>query len=297
VTVDNTAPTGVAVTAPANGAIVGGTAVAIMAVASDNIVVESVQFQVDGNNLGARDKFPPYSINWNTTTETNGTHTLTAVARDRAGNATTSAPITVTVDNVAPTGVAVTNPLNGAYVRGTSVTISGTASDNTGVVGVQFKRDCPGFNTCVSIGSEILAPPYSTNWNTVFPSTPDGTHSLTAVARDAAGNPTTSAPITVTVDNTAPTAEIIQPESGEEVSGEIRVGGIASDNIAVASMQFSLNGSDLGELLVGSSPFYMILDTTSMRDGSYTLAATAYDMAGNSGYSHKVEITVNNSFR
>jgi hypothetical protein len=297
VTVDNTAPTGVAVTAPANGAIVRGTAVPITAVASDNIVLESVQFQVDGNNLGGRDKSFPYSTDWNTTTETNGTHTLTAVARDSAGNTTTSAPITVTVDNVAPTGVSVTNPLNGAYVRGTAVTVSGTASDNVGVVGVQFKRDCPSLNMCVNIGSEILAAPYSTTWNTLFPSTSDGTHTLTAVARDQAGNVTTSAPIRVTVDNTAPTAEITNPESGEKLSGEIRIIANASDNFAVASMQFSLGGSEIGELLIGSSPFYLNFDTTSIRDGVYTLTATAYDMAGNSGESREVEITVNNSFR
>ena len=41
----------------------------------------------------------PYSVNWDTTTATNGSHILTARARDAAGNATTSAQITVTVAN------------------------------------------------------------------------------------------------------------------------------------------------------------------------------------------------------
>ena len=42
----------------------------------------------------------PYSVTWNTTTATNGAHTLTARARDAAGNTTTSAPVTVNVANV-----------------------------------------------------------------------------------------------------------------------------------------------------------------------------------------------------
>ena len=40
--------------------------------------------------LGAEDTIAPYSVSWNTTTAANGSHTLTAVARDAAGNTTTS---------------------------------------------------------------------------------------------------------------------------------------------------------------------------------------------------------------
>jgi hypothetical protein len=61
-----------------------------------------VQFQLDGANAGAPDTSAPYSIPWNTTGASNGTHTLTAVARDAAGNTRASAPVTVTVANGAP---------------------------------------------------------------------------------------------------------------------------------------------------------------------------------------------------
>ena len=47
--------------------------------------------------LGAEDTTSPYSVSWNTTTVANGTHTLTAVARDAAGNTTTSTTVNVTV--------------------------------------------------------------------------------------------------------------------------------------------------------------------------------------------------------
>ena len=101
-----------------------------------------VQFLVDGAALGAEDTSSPYGVSWNTTTAANGTHTLTARARDAAGNTTTSTAVTVTVNNpdtTAPT-VSVTAPANGATVSGT-VTLSATASDNVGVAGVQFLLD------------------------------------------------------------------------------------------------------------------------------------------------------------
>ena len=71
--------------------------------ASDNVGVTGVQFRLDGANLGAEDTAAPYSISWNTTLVTSGSHTLTAVARDAAGNTATSGPVTVTVTNTAQT--------------------------------------------------------------------------------------------------------------------------------------------------------------------------------------------------
>ena len=107
---DTTPPT-VAVTAPAGGATVSGTTVAVTASASDNVGVTSVQFKLDGVNLGTADTTAPYSVSWNSTTASNGTHTLTAVATDAAGNTTTSAPVTVTVSNGggAPTAIIIDN--------------------------------------------------------------------------------------------------------------------------------------------------------------------------------------------
>lgn len=97
----DTTPPSVSLTAPANGATVSGT-VTISANASDNVGVTGVQFKVDGNNVGAQDTTSPYSVAWNTTTFTNGSHTITAVASDAAGNTATSAAVIVTVSNATP---------------------------------------------------------------------------------------------------------------------------------------------------------------------------------------------------
>jgi beta-glucanase (GH16 family) len=97
-TSDTTPPT-VSLTAPAAGSTVSGSSVAVSANASDNVGVSGVQFKLDGANLGAEDTASPYSASWDSTKAVNGSHTLTAVARDAAGNTATSSAATVTVNN------------------------------------------------------------------------------------------------------------------------------------------------------------------------------------------------------
>jgi hypothetical protein len=198
---DTTPPT-VTITAPTSEATVSGT-VTVSATATDNVGVVGVQFRLDGANLGSEDTATPYSVSWNTTTASNGSHTLTAIARDAAGDTTTSSSVTVTVDNSAPT-VGITAPTGGTTVSAT-ISVSVSASDNVGVVGVQFRVDG------VNLGPEDTGNPYSASWNTA--TVGNGSHTLSAVARDAAGNSTTSSSVTVTVANSSP-APAPSPSSG-----------------------------------------------------------------------------------
>ncbi len=98
---DNTAPT-VSLTAPANGTSVRGT-LPLKATASDNVGVKEVRFFVNGSQVGTADTTAPYEVSWNSATVSNGSKTITARAFDAAGNQTTSASRTVTVDNTKPT--------------------------------------------------------------------------------------------------------------------------------------------------------------------------------------------------
>src|SRR5207244_320363 len=189
---------------------------------------------------GVEDTTAPYSVSWNTTTASNGSHTLTAVARDAAGNRTTSAAVTVTVFNdTTPPTVSITSPVSGATVGGTT-SVTASASDNVGIVGVQFLLD--GAN----LGAEDTTAPYSVSWNKTRRTT--GRQTLPAVARDAAGNRTTSAAVTVTVfnDTTPPTVSITSPVSGATVGGTTSVTASASDNVGVVGVQFLLDGANLG---------------------------------------------------
>jgi hypothetical protein len=94
----DTGPPTVTVTAPAAGASLAGT-VTLAAAASDDVAVAGVQFKVDGISVGAEVTTTPYFVAWNTTTVADGTHVVTAVARDPAGNTTTSSPVSITVSN------------------------------------------------------------------------------------------------------------------------------------------------------------------------------------------------------
>src|SRR5205823_14289401 len=89
----------ISITAPAAGATVTGT-VTVSANASDNVGVIGVQFKLDGANLGVEDTTAsPYSVSWNTTAAADGSHTLTVVARDGAGDSTTSGAIGAPASN------------------------------------------------------------------------------------------------------------------------------------------------------------------------------------------------------
>ncbi|SDH54650.1 Glucose/arabinose dehydrogenase, beta-propeller fold [Actinokineospora alba] len=99
VTADTTPPS-VSISTPAAGSELAGM-VQVMASAADSGGVAGVQLRLDGQPLGAEDTAVPYGTTWDTRLSTNGTHTLTAVARDSAGNTATSAPVTVTVSNTA----------------------------------------------------------------------------------------------------------------------------------------------------------------------------------------------------
>jgi hypothetical protein len=127
-----------------------------------------------------------------------GTWYYRVIAEDAAGNlgaASNQATATVTSDTTAP-AVSLTAPAAGATLSGTA-TLTATASDNVGVAGVRFQLD-----GTTDIGSEITSSPYTRGWDTS--AVANGSHTLRAIARDAAGNSTTSAPVSVTVSNTGP---------------------------------------------------------------------------------------------
>ena len=209
-TSDVTPPT-VGITAPTGGSVSGS--VAVTANAADNVAVASVQFLLDGNALGAADTTSPYSVSWDTTLTANGQHTLTARATDTSGNATTSAPVTVTVANagdVTPPTVGITAPTGGS-VSG-SVAVTANAADNVAVASVQFLLDGN------ALGAADTTSPYSVSWDTTLAA--NGQHTLTARATDTSGNATTSAPVTVTVANTVTSGPaFVQVKANEVASG------------------------------------------------------------------------------
>jgi hypothetical protein len=205
VTVSNTAtdnPPSVSITAPKTGDEVRGT-VNVTASASDDHGVTQVQFFDEGTPIGTdTNGSDGWSVSWDTTTVTDGSHTLTAIATDTASQTATSAPQTPTVDNTAPT-VSITSPTDASTVSGTvPVTANADDAGGTGVKSVQFFSDGGSIGTDTN-GSDG----WSVSWNTS--GSANGGHTLTATATDAVGNQTTTSPgVGVTVSNSGTTGSI-----------------------------------------------------------------------------------------
>jgi len=188
-TADTTPPT-VSLSAPASGASVTGL-VTVAANASDNVGVAGVQFRLDGASLGAENTSAPFGVSWTTTSAANGSHTLTAVARDAAGNYTTSTPITVTVANND-----VTPPLISAILASglttSGATIAWTTDEPAGSQ-VEYGTTTA-YGTSTALDARML-----TGHSQVLSGLPAGTTCYFRVkSRDASGNTAVSANSTFT---------------------------------------------------------------------------------------------------
>lgn len=111
------------------------------------------------------------------------------------GESTNTLSLDPVTDTIPPT-VTITAPVASNVTSGNTVTVSANASDNVGVVGVQFQRDG------VNLAAEDTTTPYSVSWDTT--GLPAGSYNLTAIARDAAGQSSISSAVTMTVTVPAP---------------------------------------------------------------------------------------------
>lgn len=287
---DATGPT-TSITAPTAGSTVSGT-VNINANATDTSGIAKVEFYVDGALKGT-DTTSAYSYAWNTTTATNGSHSLTVKAYDTVGNVTTSTAVSVTannstgtVDTTAPTVTLAASPAT--ITLGQSTTLTATASDNVGVTKVEF-YDSGNF----LISTDTTAP-YTATWTP----TSAGAKTPTAKAYDAAGNSKVSAAASVTVnaastDTTKPTATITAPVSGASIaSGTATAISVnATDNVGVAKVEFYDGTTLLSTATTGTSGVYRYTWTPTVA-GVHSLTAKAYDAAGNVATSAAVSVTI-----
>jgi chitinase len=149
----------------------------------------------------------PYSCSYDTTKLANGSYTFRAVATDRAGNSTVSAPTALrTVSNVATT---VTLAAPKPAVSGT-VNLTGTAASNS-ISSIKVQRSVAGANTWTTICT-----PTATSFSCSFATKglEDGTYDLRAVVTDADGRTATSAIVSTLVDNTPGKGVDIQTTDG-----------------------------------------------------------------------------------
>ena len=237
----------------------------IDATASDTDgTVSKVEFFVNGSSIGI-DTSSPYSAT--TSSLPAGNYSLTAVATDDKNATTTSAAVSIVVNN--PPSVSVTSPANNAVfvIAPTNIVVSASASDTDGTISqVQFFLD----NVAVGIDTTIS---YSfTNINVAA-----GNHTLAAVATDNRGAKNTNS-ISVVV-NSPPITIITNIVSGSVFAAgtSIQLKAVATDTDGTITQVQFFNGVTLLGTVTGS-PYNLTL--ANVTNGNYAFTTQATDNRG-----------------
>jgi chitodextrinase len=189
----------------------------------------------------------------------NASFTLGIDAFDAGGNHSTKTTITASTgacDSSPPT-VQLTSPASGATVSGV-INLSASATDNTGIAGVQFQVDG------INFGSEVTTPPYAIDWNSQLIA--NGSHTITVIARDLSSN-TVTASATITVSNTGSSAPgLVAAYSFNTVSGASIGDSSGKGNVGTTNnITWSTSGKFGGALSFnGASSYVSILDSSSL---------------------------------
>jgi subtilisin family serine protease len=93
-------------------------------------------------------------------------------------------------------------------------------------------------------------------------------------------------------DTIPPTTAITSPANGATVSGTVTVNASASDDVAVARVEFFVDGTL--RATDTSAPYAFSWNTTTVGNGSHTLRSEAVDSSGNRGVSANVAVNVAN---
>ncbi|HWE36483.1 MAG TPA: Ig-like domain-containing protein, partial [Isosphaeraceae bacterium] len=215
-----------------------------------------------------------------------GTYSVTATATDAAGNVSAAGPAFVlTIDTATPAAPSVPSLL--------AADDSGAAGD--GITNVDRPRltgtAATGATVRLYVAGTLIGTGVATGGvYTIQPSAAfaDGTYSVTATATDAAGNVSVaSGPLSLTIDTTAPAAPAVPSLLASDDSGAVG-DGITNINwphitgtAAAGSMVRLYIGGSLAGTAVATGGAYAIQPALALADGTYSVTATATDVAGN----------------
>lgn len=210
-------------------------------------------------------------------------------------------------DNESPE-ISISAPSEGSTVDWT-VEIQGTASDDSGLLGVVLKIENESYEGVKStFDSHYRSVDWSYTWESQLK--PNDNYTLTAKAIDTSFNTTTDS-VTVEVSNPVdefpPSVTIETPSDQASLTGSVKIAGSAVDEESgLRKVQVSIDNKErtawisdeegtgiFSQANFDDGEWDLTLNTTSVTNGTHTIVAKAVDELGNIGVS-SVTVEINN---
>ncbi|MCA3253645.1 MAG: hypothetical protein ING49_18220, partial [Rubrivivax sp.] len=222
-----------------------------------------------------------------------GGETLSATARDAAGNTGAAGTKGITIDTLAPAapsiGLVAGDDVVNAAEQG--ATVSGTAEANATV---DLTLGAGNVRTVTANGSGAWS---YTLVAADITAMGQGPETLSATARDAAGNTGAAGTKGITIDTQAPAAPVISQVAGDDVVNAAEQGGTISGTAeGNATVELTLGTGNVRTVTANGSGAWsytlVAADITAMGQGAETISATARDAAGNTSTAGTRSITI-----
>ncbi|WP_079566273.1 Ig-like domain-containing protein [Bradyrhizobium erythrophlei] len=245
---------------------------------------------------------------WSTsvTLSGNGTHSIVAKDTDVAGNTGASTPVVFALNTAAPT-IAITTPVAGDNIinkveAAAGVTISGTATAGSGGAAVNGQAATIAIVDSTNAVKDAYAATVTGGvWSVNVTAAQalalaDGSYSIKANVSDTAGNSSTTAALTITLDTTAPSGgpPVLTAASDSGTSHTDGITDVTAPTFAVA-LNPTVAAGDTVKLLLGGSPLaHPVTHTVTAADitaGSVSLKVTAGDLGADGSKSITAQFT------
>jgi hypothetical protein len=292
VVVDNDLPTAI-LTSPKIGATVKGSVTLTGTAADANFKSYRLHAALEDTPAQLFDVTAPTTqpINdgtlgvWDTTQVADGNYIVHLVVEDKGGNIADTS-ILVSVANSTPQ-IQFVNPPT-APVKG-SLGLIVEATNGTLLNSVDFSVDD-------GPATRLTTAPYIFSLNTA--SLSNGPHTIRAVGTNP-GGATGEATLSLVVDNSAPTLDVLSPSDNGRISGSASIKVKVVDttevsldaSVGAGSSPVSFTPIQEMTVPVGADPVTIPWNTLSLPEGAYTLRIVATDAAGNA-VEKRVRVTI-----
>ena len=247
-----------------------GQNVTFTATVSPALATGTVQFNIDGVNVGAPVALASGVATYATSTLAVGSHPVVATYNGVLPYGGSSGSLTQVVDQ-APTTTTLTSSLNPSLL-GQSVTFTATVSPATATGTVQFNVDGANVGAAVALAAGV-----ATFATTTLAA---GDHPVIATyGGDASFLGSTSSTLTQTVSplaatTTALTSSLNPSTYGQSVTLTATVAPVVGVPVPTGTVQFNIDGSDAGAPVILSTTGVATFATTAMSAGSHLVVAT-----------------------